>query len=77
MDAIEFFKKVGIDAVRSYVTSYDDYLTDDLKRLLVSHFFVYEHGTLERAKEYAHSKYTAPEVADRLKQAIVDVESCQ
>jgi hypothetical protein len=50
---------------------------DDLKRLVESHELVMEHGAIERAKEYANSPYTAPEVKERLKQAIADVESCQ
>ena len=49
----------------------------DLKRLLNSKARVAEHGTIERAKEYANSPYTAPEIKERLLQAIADVESCQ
>ena len=49
---------------------------DDLKRLVESHGWVKEHGSLGRAKEYADSAYTAPEVAVRLHAAIADVESC-
>ena len=48
----------------------------DLKRLVESHELVKEHGSIVRAKMYAESIYTAPEVVDRLKQAIADVESC-
>ena len=48
----------------------------ELSRLFLSYQLVREHGTLERAKEYAESKYTAPEVAERLKQAIIDVVAC-
>ena len=48
----------------------------DLKRLVESHELVKEHGSIVRAKMYAESTYTAPEVVDRLKQAIADVESC-
>ena len=76
MKANEFFKKVGIEAVRSYVAAYEDALTGDLKRLVESHELVKEHGSIVRAKMYAESTYTAPEVVDRLKQAIADVESC-
>lgn len=49
----------------------------DLKRLVESHELVKEHGSLERAKMYAESVYTAPEVIVRLAQAIADVEACQ
>ena len=49
---------------------------NDLKRLVESHELVKEHGSINRAKMYAESIYTAPEVVDRLKQAIADVESC-
>jgi len=48
----------------------------DLKRLVESHELVKEHGSIDRAKMYAERPYTAPEVVDRLKQAIADVESC-
>ena len=77
MKANEFFKKVGIEAVRSYVAAYEDALTGDLKRLVESHELIKEHGGIDRAKMYAESIYTAPEVVERLKQAILDVESCQ
>lgn len=50
---------------------------DDLKRLVESYELVKEHGSLERAKMYVESIYTAPEVVERMKQAIADVESCQ
>ena len=40
MKANEFFKKVGIEAVRSYVAAYEDALTGDLKRLVESHELV-------------------------------------
>ena len=49
----------------------------NLKRLVESHELVREHGSIGRAKDYAQSPYTAPEVSERLKQAIADVESCQ
>ena len=48
----------------------------EVKRLVESHELVKEHGSLGRAKEYADSAYTAPEVAERLHAAIADVESC-
>lgn len=48
----------------------------EVKRLVESHGLVKEHGSLGRAKEYADSAYTAPEVAERLHAAIADVESC-
>ena len=47
----------------------------DLKRLVESIYLVKEHYTLERAKKYADSPYTAPEIKERLKQAIADYES--
>lgn len=48
-----------------------------LKRLIESHDRVMEHGSIDKAKEYAESKYTAPEIKIMLLQAIADVESCQ
>ena len=47
----------------------------DIKRLVESIYLVKEHYTLERAKKYADSPYTAPEIKERLKQAIADYES--
>ena len=49
----------------------------EVKRLVESHELIKEHGSIDRAKMYAESIYTAPEVVERLKQAILDVESCQ
>ena len=46
-----------------------------LKRLVESIYLVKEHYTLERAKKYADSPYTAPEIKERLEQAIADYES--
>ena len=47
-----------------------------LKRLVESHEIVKDYYGLVKAKEYAESSYTAPEVRKALKQAIADVESC-
>lgn len=49
-------------------------LLDDLNRLVESVELVKEHYTLDRAKRYASSPYTAPELKTRLKQAIADYE---
>lgn len=49
----------------------------DLKRLVESYGLVQEHGSLERARKYANSPYTAPEIKGVLDKAIADVESCQ
>lgn len=89
MKANEFFKKVGIDAVRSYLAAYEDDLTDDLKRLVESHELVESYGGLGGAKEYiyCHDEYEAiydedGNVCDYISnsdliEAIADVESCQ
>ena len=47
----------------------------DLKRLVESVYLVKEHYTLDRAKIYAASPYTAPEIKERLEQAIADYEA--
>ncbi|WP_407561696.1 hypothetical protein [Acinetobacter baumannii] len=47
----------------------------DLKRLVESVDLVGEHYTVERAKIYADSPYTAPEVKQALERAIADYES--
>ncbi|WP_337080785.1 hypothetical protein [Acinetobacter pittii] len=61
----EYFKKRGFEPVN----------INDLKRLLESVYFVHEHYTVERAKIYADSPYTAPEVKQALERAIADYES--
>ena len=67
------------DGISTTYSKYGDgfYSLADLKRLVESHGLVKEYGSIVRAKMYAESTYTAPEVVDRLKQAIADVESCQ
>ena len=50
---------------------------DKLKRLVESHELVKDYYGLTRSKEHAESNYTAPELKAALKQAILDVESCQ
>ena len=79
--AVEFVKQHGWEYAKHILTD-DAPLVIDLnytylKRIIDSYELVKEHGTIERAKEYANSPYTAPEVKERLKQAIADVESCK
>lgn len=57
MKANEFFKKVGIDAVRSYLAAYEDGLTGDLKRLVESHELVETLGGFERVKKAIDGKH--------------------
>ena len=80
MKANEFFKKVGIEAVRSYVAAYEDALTGDLKRLVESHELVEKYkrgrGTRFRVRWGMYRYGDTQEFNDRLKQAIADVESC-
>ena len=67
-----------VDFSNEFIEKRADYMfkTSEIKRLVESHGLVKEHGSLGRAKEYADSAYTAPEVAERLHAAIADVESC-
>ena len=80
MKANEFFKKVGIEAVRSYMAAYEDALTGDLKRLVESHELVEKYkrgrGIRFRVRWGMYSYGDTQEFNDRLKQAIADVESC-
>ena len=81
MKANEFFKKVGIEAVRSYVAAYEDALTGDLKRLVESHELVEKykdrHGGIRFRIRWGQFRYgDTKEYNDRLKQAVADVESC-
>ena len=91
MKANEFIKKFGLKLAQRDIAALDsgfikreDFLEhygfdiyDDLKRLIRSHSLVADLYGLEKAKKYAESNYTAPEIKDALKQAIADVESCQ
>jgi hypothetical protein len=78
--ANEFLKKVGIEAVRSYVAAYEDALTGDLKRLVESHELVEKYkrgrGIRFRVRWGMYRYGDTQEFNDRLKQAIADVESC-
>lgn len=89
MKATEFVKNYGLSEAISKVEDCEFLRAEsfnwlghevncgELKRLVESHELVKEHGSLERAKMYAESIYTAPEVVVRLAQAIADVEACQ
>ena len=65
----------GIMVYMDHILKGDDIA--NLKRLVESYEIVKDFYGLAKAKEYAESKYTAPEVAERLKQAIADVESVE
>ncbi len=89
MKANEFFKKVGIEAVKSYIAAYEDHLTDELKRLVESHELVCSLNGLIGAKasirevfeDYPHD-YMNRKLHDFdvkccvVSKAIADVESC-
>lgn len=77
MKANEFIKKVGIDAVRSYLAAYEDALTDDLKRLVESYELVVQCGGLEDAKLKVQGNRLSYKRSALLSKAISDVESCQ
>lgn len=85
MKANEFIKKFGWDRAKREVALIgtiammcgDNDFNNDLKRLVESHELVFEHGSIDRAKKYANSPYTAPEVKCAIEQAIADVESCK
>ena len=79
MKANEFFKAMGINAVRQFLEN-DNIRTkemhDDLKRLVESHELI--GGDLEYAKKfYADCAFKMDKHLVRYKQAIADVESCQ
>ena len=68
-----------VDFSNNFIDKHADYMfkTSDIKRLVDSHELVKDYYGLTRAKEYAESNYTAPEIKDALKQAIADVEACK
>ena len=83
MKANEFFKAMGINAVRQFLEN-DNIRTkemhDDLKRLVESHELVESKGGIELSKKEVRQRsivrWVNPEV-ERLREAIADVESCQ
>ena len=81
MKANEYIKKYGVDCAKEILAHNQDLMNIgffiDLKRLVESHELVFEHGSIDRAKKYADSAYTAPEIKVVLDKAIADVESCQ
>lgn len=50
------------------------FLVEELKQMVDSIYMVGDFGTLDKAKKYAVSDYTAPEVKHRLEKAIADYE---
>ena len=82
MKANEFFKAMGINAVRQFLEN-DNIRTkemhDDLKRLVDSHELVEEYGGLDKAKEQAErfKLNTCIKMYGFMCRIIADVESCQ
>lgn len=76
MKASEFFKAMGLKAVKQFLENDNirtKEMSDDLKHLVESHELVEKLGGLDGAKIYVPDGYKS----ERLKQAIADVESCQ
>ena len=78
MKANEFFKAMGLKAVKQFLEN-DNIRTkemnDDLKRLVENHELVESWGGLDLARKVAHKncfEFNAP-----LLKAIANVESCQ
>ena len=80
MKANEFVKNFGWEYAKHILTDDAPLVIDlnytDLKCLVESHELVFEHGSIDRARKYADSPYTAPEIKVVLDKAIADVESC-
>ena len=82
MSAIEYVKKNGIDKSKIHLDRmkqerWINSFFNDLKQIVDAWELVFEHGSIERAKKYADSTYTAPEIKDVLVRAISLVEQCQ
>ena len=82
MSAIEYVKKNGIDKSKIHLDRmkqerWINSFFNDLKQIVDAWELVFEHGSIERAKKYADSTYTAPEIKDVLVVAINLVEQCQ
>ena len=75
--AFKFLKvKEKTISVHSWDQPYDFHI-NNLKQLVESYELVFEHGSIERAKKYADSAYTAPEIKAVLVRAINLVEQCR
>lgn len=80
MKANEFFKAMGLKAVKQFLENDNirtKEMSDDLKRLVESHELVELYGGLDKAKLRCYpAKHVTMESYHNLKQAIADVESC-
>lgn len=88
MNAIDYFKKYGLKGSIEHLDwmvrvgarrDIHGWFMDDLKRLVESHELIKSCGGLEQAKAYAIDANACNAFNDesKLKQAILDVESCQ
>jgi len=89
MKANEFVKAYGLKRIRHLLTMSSNAIVycldgehvhvDDLKRLVESHELIKSCGGLEQAKAYVIDANACGAFNDeiKLKQAILDVESCQ
>ena len=78
MKANEFFKAMGLKAVKQFLENDNirtKEMSDDLKRLVESHELVENWGGLAEAKGIANNPLAIFNTLP-LKQAIADVESC-
>ena len=79
-ESIEFGKNVFYDLSDELYYGSDfggRICVNDLKQIVDAFDRVMEHGSVELAKKYAESEYTAPEVKEFLSKAIKLVEQCQ
>ena len=82
MKANEYIKKYSVDCAKEILAHNQDLMNIgffiDLKRLVESHELVESCGGLQSVGEkLTHGMYESRAVIERLKQSIVDVESCQ
>ena len=79
MKANEFFKAMGLKAVKQFLENDNirtKEMSDELKRLVESHDLVESFGGVEMANRYLDENLEC-EDSKTLRQAIADVESCQ
>lgn len=82
MNAIDYVKQNGIEKAKNHLEKMNEErwinsFFNDLKQIVDAFDCVMEHGSVEHAKKYAESDYTAPEVKQFLLKAINLVEKCQ
>ncbi|KAF1026166.1 MAG: hypothetical protein GAK29_01428 [Acinetobacter bereziniae] len=82
MSAYDFVKLEGWKKAKDYLRNaekerWSGVAFGDLRQLIYYYDVVMDHGSIDRAREYANSPYTAPEIKAVIIKAIAEMEKCQ